>query len=721
MALGLPENPRVLSQAEQILLVSRQVHRLPLRHYAAAAGLNKNGRDAVSQGFIVRLLSLFGQLQESGISPELHERFLRRLRRRADAASNDGYVTQSAKDALDCAKEIGECYTVYSAMKDELALLDMADLMLKLLHLLRAEPRIGRTIAHRYDHILIDEFQDLSPVQLQIVRQLWKLRQTPHDRADTVVNDLGTSLLAVGDENQAIFGWRFGHLAGTASAISGFYRSYPEAQRKTLSISYRCKQGVLDAATAVISGHNPQQPSLKSARSSDSKNRSGRGEVSVRTFDSASEECEWIAEHIRKKVKRDNGAFSDFAVLARHNSDVAAVAHQLKLGGVPVQFIGGTSLYTKPWLPELMHLLAAIVRWPGNGCYHLYCLLAAAAVAKKRHASGESHDLPGSVGFAELFGIQMPLLSVLMSLHHNTGTPLRFLLQESALDMVCNRAVGLERSSVREELCRIDAVLTKYEGMVHSHSTSIILTTFLQDARVSHELEQLQLLHSGENIDSYAYEDCQRLADGADGISQFLRYVVMLEQQPALRGDGSSAWAPPVFLVPYLHNLRSAGDDPGYSPEEEEFSLSDASAMQPVQNKVTVSTIHKAKGLEWRYVILSYAIDEERSRQEWRRKNAFNVPILFAMQSIARLLPKAVDLDHAMSVEMNRLLYVAITRARDEITFTTTTSIHQSLEPNERHVWQQLNGVQQEIESQFEVSIGAVGDEADVDAVKDLL
>ena len=263
-----------------------------------------------------RLLSLFGQFQESGIQPAVNTRFIRRLRRRIEAGQNGrggGTRNTSAQDALARASELAECYEVYSAIKAELGLLDMGDLTMKLLHLLKTDTVVGRTIAHRYDHFLVDEFQDLSPIQLKIVRALWELRHLPH-HADAVVPAGGAtssasstaaaaagagvpSLLAVGDENQAIFGWRFGHLAGTTSAIAAFGRAYPAAPLKSLSVSYRCKQAVLDAASAVISGGRDGRSLLQSARSRSAAEGEEDvfGTVAVETFDALADETNWVA------------------------------------------------------------------------------------------------------------------------------------------------------------------------------------------------------------------------------------------------------------------------------------------------------------------------------------------------------------------------------------------------------------------------------------------
>ena len=65
LPLGLPEEPRVISKAEQVLLLSQQLGRLPLDYYAAAAGISAlhsaDGKDAVSRRFVGRLLIAVGE------------------------------------------------------------------------------------------------------------------------------------------------------------------------------------------------------------------------------------------------------------------------------------------------------------------------------------------------------------------------------------------------------------------------------------------------------------------------------------------------------------------------------------------------------------------------------------------------------------------------------------------------------------------------------------
>ena len=249
--------------------------------------------------------------------------------------------------------------------------------------ILRTEPAVSWSIAQRYDHFLLDEFQDLSPVQLRIVKHLWSVRSTtrvPFGMLDDIGDD-APSLLVVGDDNQAIFGWRSGHHMGTQSAISAFSRVHPGTRTMTLSTSFRCGQAILDAAMEIIAsqpagGGSP--PLLLRSK------RREQGNIFCKSFDRSIEEVQWTVDYILNSVEGGRMKFSDIAVLARHNSDVGRISEHLRVAGVPVHSLGGTRLYSHPRITELMHLLAAIVRWPGHGCYHLYCMLASAATKMQK-------------------------------------------------------------------------------------------------------------------------------------------------------------------------------------------------------------------------------------------------------------------------------------------------------------------------------------------------
>jgi DNA helicase-2/ATP-dependent DNA helicase PcrA len=135
-----------------------------------------------------------------------------------------------------CASWVDELRTLfrdYVAAKQRQHLLDYDDLLLYWHHLM-AEPALARSVGRRFDHVLVDEYQDTNALQAGILRRL---------RPD------GTGVTVVGDDAQAIYAFR----AATVRNILDFpHRFTPTAAVVTLEQNYRSTQPILDAANDVI-------------------------------------------------------------------------------------------------------------------------------------------------------------------------------------------------------------------------------------------------------------------------------------------------------------------------------------------------------------------------------------------------------------------------------------------------------------------------------------
>jgi ATP-dependent DNA helicase UvrD/PcrA len=122
-------------------------------------------------------------------------------------------------------------FGAYEQRKRELGRLDLDDLLLYW-HALVRDELVGRRLAVAYEHVLVDEYQDLNRLQVEILRELRRERR---------------NLTAVGDDAQAIYGFR----AASAAHILGFCDDFPDSTIVTLTRNYRSTQPILDVANAV--------------------------------------------------------------------------------------------------------------------------------------------------------------------------------------------------------------------------------------------------------------------------------------------------------------------------------------------------------------------------------------------------------------------------------------------------------------------------------------
>jgi DNA helicase-2/ATP-dependent DNA helicase PcrA len=129
------------------------------------------------------------------------------------------------------AELLSEVFGAYAARKRELGLLDLDDLLLGW-RALMGEERTARAIAGGFEHVLVDEYQDVNALQVDIVRELHRW---------------GGGLSVVGDDFQSIYGFR----ASSPRHILGFADVFPDARTVLLERNYRSTQEILDVANAV--------------------------------------------------------------------------------------------------------------------------------------------------------------------------------------------------------------------------------------------------------------------------------------------------------------------------------------------------------------------------------------------------------------------------------------------------------------------------------------
>lgn len=137
---------------------------------------------------------------------------------------------------------LGRCFDAYTAAKRRSGVLDLDDLQLHLRALL-ADAGVGGRIATDLDHVLVDEVQDTDPVQLDVLHLL---------TAD------GAELTAVGDELQAIYGFR----AGDGRGIRRLHERFDDLVTIDLSRSFRCPGSVLAVANGLSAPLAPDRPAL---------------------------------------------------------------------------------------------------------------------------------------------------------------------------------------------------------------------------------------------------------------------------------------------------------------------------------------------------------------------------------------------------------------------------------------------------------------------------
>jgi superfamily I DNA/RNA helicase len=200
-------------------------------------------------------------------------------------------------------------YARYQERLRERGAVDFGDLLLLPLVLAERHAVVREDLAGLFDHVLVDEFQDVNPAQDRLLRLLAG----------------GTGrLMVVGDDDQAIYGWR----GAEVRIILRFPQTWPGAAVVRLEENYRSTQLILDAANALIRRNRERHDKALFA------SRKGGAPVTVHLAADGDAEAAYVAETIRRHLAAGMVP-SDFAVLFRVHAQARPLVEALRRAGVP--------------------------------------------------------------------------------------------------------------------------------------------------------------------------------------------------------------------------------------------------------------------------------------------------------------------------------------------------------------------------------------------------
>lgn len=226
------------------------------------------------------------------------------------------------------------CYEAYQERCERAGLVDFAELLLRAHELLRDNPALLTHYRTRFREILVDEFQDTNAIQYAFVRVL--------------AGDTG-HVFVVGDDDQAIYGWR----GAKVENVQRFLRDFPGAQTIRLEQNYRSSANILDAANAVIA-HNPDRLGKKLWTDT------GHGEpIDLYAAYNEMDEARFVVERLRQWV-RDGGSYGDVAVLYRSNAQSRAYEEALLSEQVPYRVYGGQRFFERAEIKDTLAYLRLI-------------------------------------------------------------------------------------------------------------------------------------------------------------------------------------------------------------------------------------------------------------------------------------------------------------------------------------------------------------------------
>lgn len=623
--IGLEPNARLVSDHEALTISRRFVEH-------SQRDLSPLGKSVTAIAALVRQLDQ--RCSESAVSPGLLQDFDTRLRQRLESLPDTVVRDREMMQTAGRRSLLADTVIGYRTFKRDLEVVDFGDVLRFAVEL--AQVDIVREAARRrWRMVMLDEYQDTSPVQARLLSALF---------------NGGHSVTAVGDPLQAIYGWR----GASAGSMEGFIDSFGADRGDPvrvlgLPVSQRCSVDVLAAANAVsapLRRHmaGPLAAALQPAPSA----RHGLAQAAL--FDTAQSELAWLVERIDQCV-RDGYAPNQIAVLCRSATTVARVSEALGSAGIAHCTNGSDTVLANHVVRQVLAVLR-VAAHPQSNLAMLEILvgprlrigprdLALIASANSR-VDGVGHD-------ARLSPPQF--VSELVRDAVDSVDPLLVPQLEEAVQCVARMAPGA-----------ID------EGAPHSVAAGLSLDAKHRLRRLVREIEQVrrgrndnlvdqieraasltgatvELLVGGSRYDRDAFLGLIELGQTFDRsyggeLTSFLDWLDMIKRSEA---------------QPKVDSVATAGD-------------------------VVVMTMHKSKGLEWDVVFVPEMSDGSfpvtKSLPRWTtsesviphdlRHDAAWLPTLRSFGTKGHDEFIAEMKDHQLAEE-RRLGYVALTRARQRL------------------------------------------------------
>ncbi len=246
--------------------------------------------------------------------------------------------------------EIPEAVSAYTRLLRRHGLLDFDDVILETTKLLRSADRFRQSVHERFRYVFVDEYQDINPAQHALLKSLV---------------EGGARITAIGDPNQAIYGFR----GADIRYFHSFADDFPGARVHFLKENYRSAASLIDASSQVMSASRASAaPPLVAALYV-------QGRLVIRETRSDKAEAEYVVHQIERLVggtslfSQDSGrledgtdpgeerSFGDIAILYRMNSQNTALMEAFDRSGIPYQVAGDTSLINRPGVQEMVTLL----------------------------------------------------------------------------------------------------------------------------------------------------------------------------------------------------------------------------------------------------------------------------------------------------------------------------------------------------------------------------
>lgn len=329
--LGLPADPRMLDRTEAVELLENEFPRLGLVHY-------RNIYDPTN--IIADMLSAILRAKDEVVDAEAYEAL-------ANAMLKPD-IDDEAKAVAEKALEVAKVYKTYEELKRNSQAVDFGDLVCLPVQLMERNPAVQATLREAYDHVLVDEYQDVNRSSVRLLNALC---------------GEGENLWVVGDAKQSIYRFR----GASSYNIDRFGREdFPKGKRGRLKKNYRSVDELLDVSSKFAIGMT-----VGDADSGLEPDQGKNGHVpQLRRVDLGDDQAVAIADAVADMLSK-GCSYRDQAVLCTGQDKLSEFGQRLEQLNIPVLFLG--SLFERAEVKDVLALVSLLVDRRAMGLLRTAC------------------------------------------------------------------------------------------------------------------------------------------------------------------------------------------------------------------------------------------------------------------------------------------------------------------------------------------------------------
>ena len=237
-------------------------------------------------------------------------------------------------------QRIAQVFEEYENTLNNNNAIDFDDMLMLCVKLLEQNPEVRQKYYSKFEHILVDEFQDTNQAQYNLIRALYTNYQPEESIPES------RSLCVVGDVDQSIYSWR----GADFKIILNFQNDFKKCKLIKLEQNYRSTACILKAANAIIENNEERVDKVL---------YSNKGDGEKITYYEADDEAD-EANFITSTIKRTSANYNQFAILYRTNAQSRALEEACIAAGIPYKIYGGLKFYDRKEIKDAIAYLKLI-------------------------------------------------------------------------------------------------------------------------------------------------------------------------------------------------------------------------------------------------------------------------------------------------------------------------------------------------------------------------